>query len=141
MARFKSIQSESKIHPLWSLSIKYPEHFNEIANGVLISCNKIRSDECILCKRYSYDIDKHIIFGCIKTSHDKETLFDNICDMMDIHDFAKLWQDDDDAILSFFLGANNTNIVNTDTFVIENIRIMFVKWPNKWRRTFPLVKM
>ena len=141
MFRYSLILKDNSVHPLWNILFHYPQCYLEIAFAVKLSCFRIRSDQCLLCNTYSYDIDKHVMLGCSKNIEERNNVFDTIVDIMDVTDFGILWQKDDDYILAFLFGANDKDIIRTDADTIMEIRLTYVKWLYKHRDSFPLDKL
>ena len=97
LSRYLSIRSGSENH-LWKLAQDCKDKFFEIATLIRIGAQPLTSRECP-CGKVAYDIVKHVMLYCDINYCEREELFGNIIDVLDVEMCVKLWNEEEEILL------------------------------------------
>ena len=136
LARYITVRS-GQDHRLWRLALERPWNFKNIATLIRLSATPIQSRECV-CGTVAHDIIKHVFMSCQKNLQDRNTLFEKICDILDVNIFVSIWAYDD-MFLSFLLGGipdhcNDVLDFNTWAEIMILVSHTTKKWYNILKR-------
>ena len=92
----------------------------------------MQSQECS-CGTVAHDIVKHIMMSCPINLKERDLLFNNICDLLDVKLFVKLWSDEEELFLSFLLGGMPVMCQHSlEHNVWENVMLKVSSTLRKW---------
>ena len=63
---------------------------------------------------------------------ERDILFNNICDIVDVETFVKLWSNEEDLFLCFLLGGIPIDNEYLDFEIWKNVMLIVCKVTKKW---------
>lgn len=105
MSRYSVTHRTLSLHRLCTLMYLYPEHKAHIQLTVLVGSKAKFSRECMLCNKYCYDHDAHLILHCESVLTQRNHFYMKLLDLLDVNVYVSIEMLDDEDALVLFCGA------------------------------------